>query len=83
MVTLLIVVCLLSDVSLLQVFVKPDSKPLNQVRAVFAVKENKDDKWINHILQVPELAEPFQVIMKDLDKFTLLLKFMNVCKQFP
>lgn len=53
----------LSDVSLLEVFVKPENKSRKDLKSVFSVHENKGDKWVPHVVTIPQMPEPFQVIV--------------------
>lgn len=50
------------DVAQLQVFIKPDKTNIEDLNAAFSVKESKGEQWLNHILQVPQLIKPFQIV---------------------
>lgn len=49
------------DVALLDVYVKPESRKIDELTPVFTVNENKGEKWINHTVLISYVSEPFQV----------------------
>ena len=50
-----------SDVASLEVFIKPESKRIDELSPVFSVSENKGNDWLKHTVLIMYTPEPFQV----------------------
>ena len=51
----------ISDVAVLEVFIKPETQIFDDLTAVFSVNENKGDVWLSHMVLVEQIDQPFQV----------------------
>ena len=73
----------------LEVFIKPESKRIDDLIPVFSVSENKGEDWLIHTVPINYTVEPFQVTSRNMSvkcippKAPLLYRKTGVCRGIP